>query len=106
MTMLATLNMLNSRSKSLSAGQAAAAKGFRQREASFFRGDFVTRRQLCRISVYCQEVLRFQLRIVSKNLLLRCSARKPFKDLLDSNPVASDARFPESHSRINCYAFQ
>ena len=43
--------------------------------------------------------------VAGQNLPLRCTTGKPFQKLLNGDPVAANARFAESHVRINRDSF-
>jgi hypothetical protein len=54
-----------------------------------------------RISVYGEQVIRFELGIIGQDLLLGCATREPLQNLLNSDPVAANARLPEPHVSID-----
>ena len=94
------LRALSDSGKGRAIAQPALAKGFRRKEASS-PGDFTLCRQFRRIRIYGPEILRIELRIIGKNLLLGGSIRKPLKNLLNRNAVAAYAGFPKPYVRID-----
>jgi len=59
------------------------------------------RRQFGGVSVHSKDVIRFELWIVSQNLLLGRPTGEPFQKLQNGDPVTADARLPEAHVTIH-----
>ncbi len=50
-----------------------------------------------------QKIFIFQLRVVCKDLFLRCSPGKPLEDFLNRNAVATNTRLSESNVSADRY---
>jgi hypothetical protein len=58
-------------------------------------------RQFGRIRVYGKEIIRLELGVIGKDLLLGRPVGEPFQNLLNGDPVAANTRLAESHIRID-----